>query len=188
MGLWFALATSNMSLQLAKLLILSTFYYSSGNAKTYSITTEDKDGATEETKSDAREIHLHLHPGTSKRSETLESSDHLEQYSGRWGWDGDCPSSYRLVPGDVPGWGSIRGLIKVSSREQCALLCNQEKLCNSFEHSNTDGICNLNLQSAPTTAKYKDYAFCVVERTCRTVPGEKKPNLPCVFPFTWDYW
>ena len=73
-----------------------------------------------------------------------------------------CPVYYSNVPGDVPGWGSIRSLPSIKDVASCASHCDLTSGCCSFEFSTTEMICNLNRECKPTrTANYKDYAFCV---------------------------
>ena len=43
----------------------------------------------------------------------------------------------------------------------CSKRCNDEPKCCSFEYSQTEKICNLNKDCAPTSLQFKDYKFCV---------------------------
>ena len=76
--------------------------------------------------------------------------------------DSWCTPGYILVPGDIPGWGQIRGNIKKNAAD-CAKLCNEERDCCSYEHSPSENTCNLNSDCKPSQEKYKDYNFCVQE-------------------------
>jgi len=72
----------------------------------------------------------------------------------------ECPSGYVLSPGDIPGWGSIRGGLTAASSTECGAMCNAEEDCRSFEYSSTAKRCNLNREKTPTMPQYKDYSFC----------------------------
>ncbi|KAL5249273.1 hypothetical protein ACHWQZ_G018210 [Mnemiopsis leidyi] len=72
-----------------------------------------------------------------------------------------CPAGYRAEDADVPGWGTYLGSRRlVGSREICALMCTSWSDCYSFEHSNSDRICNINTSRWPSRGPYKDYQFC----------------------------
>ena len=82
-----------------------------------------------------------------------------------------CPEGYVFESGDVPGWGSdLGGKIRLS-RKECAIKCNKNQNCQSFEHSNTKNLCNLNRIAEPTQGPFKDFAFCVKQE------GKKCFNL-----------
>ena len=72
-----------------------------------------------------------------------------------------CPLGYESKVGDIPGWGdSELGSALLLTREECAQKCNENYACLSFEHSYTEGYCNLNKAAKPTSGPYNDYAFC----------------------------
>jgi len=87
---------------------------------------------------------------------------------------GDCPTGYTLMKGDIVGWGDIEGEMSVSSRQECADKCNANSKCLSFEHSNTEKLCNLNDKAKPTVPQHKDYAFCskIPVDPCSSVKGK----------------
>ena len=76
---------------------------------------------------------------------------------------GSCPSGYSERSGDVAGWGTDIGSKLPLTRQECANSCNENSLCLSFEHSNTELLCNLNKIAEPTEGllPFQDYAFCV---------------------------
>jgi len=88
--------------------------------------------------------------------------------------EGDCPAGYTLIKGDIVGWGQIEGEMSVSSRQECADKCNANPHCGSFEHSNTEKLCNINAQAKPTVPQHKDYAFCskIPVDPCLSVKGQ----------------
>ena len=71
-----------------------------------------------------------------------------------------CPHGYAEMHGDIPGWGSSLGSKMYMTRDRCADECDKFPDCLSFEHSNTEFLCNLNTIEEPTARKYKDYVFC----------------------------
>ena len=74
---------------------------------------------------------------------------------------GVCPSGYEKRDGDIPGWGTDIGSRLSLTREGCANRCNAQARCLSFEHSNTEKLCNLNKIAEPTkSVNHRDYAFC----------------------------
>ena len=64
--------------------------------------------------------------------------------------------------GDISGWGTELGSkMPIGLREECANECDALPLCLSFEHSNTEELCNLNTIAMPIKPNdYEDYAFC----------------------------
>ena len=73
---------------------------------------------------------------------------------------GGCPLHYVEKEGDLPGWGTDLGSALDLTREECAMKCNREKTCMSFEHSPTQMKCNLNKIAEPSQRPYKDFVFC----------------------------
>ena len=73
---------------------------------------------------------------------------------------GGCPLHYVEKEGDLPGWGTDLGSALDLTREECAMKCNREKACMSFEHSPTQMKCNLNKIAEPSQRPYKDFVFC----------------------------
>jgi len=71
-----------------------------------------------------------------------------------------CPNGYAEMHGDIPGWGSSLGSKLYLTRDKCAEECDRFSDCLSFEHSNSEFLCNLNVLEEPTARKYKDYVFC----------------------------
>ena len=71
-----------------------------------------------------------------------------------------CPPGYARMFGDLPGWGTSLGSKIQATREQCANRCSHDDRCLSFEHSNTEFLCNLNTIEDPSVKQYKDYIFC----------------------------
>ena len=71
-----------------------------------------------------------------------------------------CPKGYAEMHGDIPGWGSSLGSKLYLTRDKCADECDRFSDCLSFEHSNSEFLCNLNVLEEPTARKYKDYVFC----------------------------
>ena len=72
----------------------------------------------------------------------------------------ECPPGYAKMFGDIPGWGTSLGSKIKATRQECAKMCSRHTGCLSFEHSNTEFLCNLNTVEQPSNRKYKDYAFC----------------------------
>ena len=72
-----------------------------------------------------------------------------------------CPSDYEDRAGDVPGTGTDLGAALSLSRMQCAQKCNEKEDCLSFEHSNSQKLCNLNRIRVPTAQTYMDFSFCM---------------------------
>ena len=70
-----------------------------------------------------------------------------------------CPTGYQYHSGDVHDWGDVANRLRIN-RHQCAQRCSGEGRCKSFEHSNSEGMCNLNSQSSPTKGPNGDYVFC----------------------------
>ena len=75
-----------------------------------------------------------------------------------------CPEGFENKSGDIPGWGSDLGGRLRLSRQECAIKCNEERNCLSFEQSETKKLCNLNRIAEPTQGPYEDFAFCVKEK------------------------
>ena len=71
-----------------------------------------------------------------------------------------CPAGYAEMFGDIPGWGTSLGSKVRATRQECAARCDQHINCLSFEHSNTEFLCNLNTIEEPSVGQFKDYAFC----------------------------
>ena len=71
----------------------------------------------------------------------------------------ECPTGYKLVDGDIPGWG-WKSTHNVETIDDCATLCSDHVECCSYEWSPTAHICNLNKVCQPTEDKYRDYFFC----------------------------
>ena len=74
-----------------------------------------------------------------------------------------CAVGYVSQPGDVPGDSAINGVgnkAAVPSCVDCAVKCDMEPACLSYECSPTTLSCNLNTEFAPTAAQIGDYAFC----------------------------
>ena len=77
-----------------------------------------------------------------------------------------CPFGYELREGDIDGWGALNpggGAPPALTREECAAECSQQATCLSFEHSYTEGLCNLNTLAEPDSGQYEDWAFCTKE-------------------------
>ena len=72
---------------------------------------------------------------------------------------GHCLFGYVEKVGHLPRHGSNIGSFNVT-KEECALKCNGEKTCLSFEHSNTNMKCNLNEIAEPSQGPYLDFIFC----------------------------
>ena len=73
-----------------------------------------------------------------------------------------CPSGYDQRIGDAPGWGSDLGSELELSRQDCANQCNSKPDCLSFEHSNSEGLCNLNRVGEPSNqVQFHDYVYCL---------------------------
>ena len=62
--------------------------------------------------------------------------------------------------GDLPGWGTDIGSALHLTRQECAEKCDGEKICMSFEHSDTEMKCNLNKIAEPSQGPFRDYVFC----------------------------
>ena len=73
---------------------------------------------------------------------------------------GGCPSGYAQIGGSVPGFGSDLGSSLDLTKHECALKCNGEKSCMSFQHSYTQMKCNLSEIADPSQAPYLDFIFC----------------------------
>ena len=72
-----------------------------------------------------------------------------------------CPLGFESNPGDILGWGSEDlGSALTLTRQECAQKCKETDACLSFEHSYTEGKCNLNKLAEPTRGPYRDYDFC----------------------------
>ena len=80
------------------------------------------------------------------------------------------------MKGDLPGLSSDLGGLLTLTREECARKCSENDECLSFEHSYTEGKCNLNRVAEPTQGPYKDWAFC-------TKSGKIFELLLCGFMF-----
>merc|ERR1719369_1282099 len=73
--------------------------------------------------------------------------------------DPTCGEGFVLAPGDIPGWGQIRGRIKTDAKG-CAKLCSNNKDCCSYEYSPRKKRCNLNRDCKPSRKKFEDFNFC----------------------------
>ena len=71
-----------------------------------------------------------------------------------------CPSGYAQSYGGLPGFGSDIGSSLGLTRYECALKCNGDKSCMSFQHSNTQKKCNLSKIVEPSPAPYLDFIVC----------------------------
>ena len=85
-----------------------------------------------------------------------------------------CADDYKVMTGDVGGWGKIGsrgGGESVEDCDRCAYMCSGIAACRSYECSETELRCNLNTDSKPTHMDYKDYMFCSkdVKRTSQQV-------------------
>lgn len=76
----------------------------------------------------------------------------------------DCPHGYAKQTGDIPNFGASEAggrLFNISSVSQCAVACNGNNKCLSFEFSKADQGCNLNnKRDVESDEQYKDYIFC----------------------------
>ena len=77
----------------------------------------------------------------------------------------ECPNGYAFKNGDIRGEGTIQGNIEASI-EECASLCNDLAICNSFEYheiqrdGNDGHICDLNRESEPNAPRWLGCIFC----------------------------
>ena len=72
---------------------------------------------------------------------------------------GRCLFGYVEKTGHLPRHGSNMGSSNIT-KEECALKCNSEKSCLSFEYSNTYMKCKLNEIAEPSQVPYLDFIFC----------------------------
>ena len=80
----------------------------------------------------------------------------------RWHWSHflDCPSGYVQNAGHIPGTGQINPTTSYSSTiGDCSKRCNDTNCC-SFEYSDTNYLCYLNILCQPTQTAYIDFSFC----------------------------
>ena len=73
---------------------------------------------------------------------------------------GLCPSGYVERDGKLPELSSNMESSLNMTKNECALKCNGDKSCMSFEHSHTNMKCNLNKMSEPSQVPYLDFIFC----------------------------
>ena len=73
----------------------------------------------------------------------------------------DCPSGYEVKQGDLPGWGTGLGSRLPLTRQGCADKCSGKDECLSFEHSNSQMLCNLNKVALPSRPRNSDFTFCM---------------------------
>ena len=73
---------------------------------------------------------------------------------------GGCPSGYVQRKGGLPQFSSNLGSSLDLTKHECALKCNGEKSCNSFQHSYTQMKCNLSEIAEPSQFAYIDCIFC----------------------------
>ena len=89
-----------------------------------------------------------------------------------------CPLGYTLMPGDVPGYGSISTHSNTATENECSGLCDKHSSCCSFEYSKTYLYCNLNTECRPTQGPWPTWStddlFC--SRTIRT--GKQRNSCP----------
>ena len=71
-----------------------------------------------------------------------------------------CPDGFKLIPGRIPGWGQIGTESIEDTIFDCSDKCNGLQNCCSFEYSQTEGWCDLNMDCLPTHGVYEDYSFC----------------------------
>ena len=71
---------------------------------------------------------------------------------------GRCPKGYIYISGDIIG-ATLQGNI-MATLQECAEKCNNNTECNSFEHSTTNDVCNLNKEAFPNGPKYGNFVFC----------------------------
>ena len=80
----------------------------------------------------------------------------------RWHWSHflDCPSGYVQNAGHIPGTGQINPTTSYSSTiGDCSKRCNDTNCC-SFEYSDTNYLCYMNILCQPTQSSYIDFSFC----------------------------
>jgi len=90
-----------------------------------------------------------------------------------------CPAGYEPHDGDVPGGDQFGGgyTQKATSAAKCAVLCNAEAQCRSFEYAPSTKFCFLNRQTVPTVAGAPaGWEFCA-RRPAAEVPPKYK-TLP----------
>ena len=73
--------------------------------------------------------------------------------------DSECLNGFHLIPGDIPGEGSLQRDIQTDD-EGCGRLCQLFEECCSYEYSPNDQLCQLNEECRPNAEKHKDYNFC----------------------------
>ena len=71
-----------------------------------------------------------------------------------------CPSGYEEKTGDFPESRSDFGIALNLTKYECALKCNGEKSCVSFEHSYKQTTCILNKIAVPSQVSSLDFIFC----------------------------
>ena len=72
-----------------------------------------------------------------------------------------CPTGFKLIPGSIPGWGQIGTDSIEDTIFDCSDKCNSVQNCCSFEYSQTDGECNLNIDCQPTNQLFgSGHSFC----------------------------
>ena len=79
-----------------------------------------------------------------------------------WHWSHflDCPSGYVQNAGHIPGTGQINPTTSYSSTiGDCSKRCNDTNCC-SFEYSDTNYLCYMNILCQPTHSAYIDFSFC----------------------------
>ena len=71
-----------------------------------------------------------------------------------------CPSGYAERDGGLSGSSSDIGRSLDLTKYECALKCNSDRSCKSFQHSFTEMKCNLSEIAEPSQAAYIDFIFC----------------------------
>ena len=81
----------------------------------------------------------------------------------KWYWSQflDCPSGYVQNVGHIAGTGQITHTTSYSPTiKACSNICNYTTNCCSFEYSDTNYLCYLNILCQPTQTAYIDFSFC----------------------------
>merc|ERR1719167_137299 len=74
-----------------------------------------------------------------------------------------CPNGYKELVGTFRG-ATLGDLEKNVTVDQCAEMCNEEKLCNAFEYDGGSKSCKINHDPNPNRKKFFNWFFCQKEK------------------------
>ena len=67
---------------------------------------------------------------------------------------------FRLVPGDIAGYGNLGYHNNIADTDKCGSFCLNTTGCWSYEYSKTTKACHLNSGQNPDLPQSGDFAFC----------------------------